>query len=463
MALFLWSAWRAVNLSITIDEAFTFNRFASGGFAGVFLSGFDANNHVLHSALAALSTRVFGIHEFALRLPALLGAAVFLWVLPGLLRRLLPGAVWQQALAMVVLAGNPLTLDLLCLARGYSLALGLFALALARLLAYSDTQERRELYGMSIALGLCVSANLTFGYVALATMIAAVAVAWQRGRGVAHGWAAVWPALLIAAFVLMLPLSRAEGGSFYFGATTLRSSAETTTDAFLLHDPENLGPMGGERVRARFARRFLPVAAIVLGLLCLGWWLRGRHRDVTLLAGVLYCALGGYWVAHMWLRSPYPSERTGLSLVFLFLLCLAAAAGRLRYLEWNWWAIGVPACLVFGGLALQFALTSDPRFVWAWYDERDNRAMVDFLEQKQVRRVSSHWMFQPALEFYRAAGRLPGLQPVVQQMGDTPLLQDHDAYILLKTDTRLLQNKGLSVAWRSSASNVFVALPGENR
>jgi hypothetical protein len=455
LAIFFLSAWRAAHLSITIDEAFTYNRFASGGFAGVFLSGFDANNHVLHSALAALTTRVFGVSELALRLPALAGAFLFLWVLPGLVRRLLPAAVWQQLLALFVLACNPLTLDLLCLARGYSLALGFFAWALDRLFAYSDTQERRHLLWMSLALGLSVSSNLTFGYVALATIIAGCVLAAQRGRW-REGWAAVWPALVVCSYVLMLPLSRAEGGSFYFGATTVRSSAETTTDAFLLHDPEHLGPFGGERMRARFARRFLPVAAVALGLVLLAWFLSGRHRHVTLLGGILYCVLGGYWLAHVWLHSPYPSERTGLGLVFVFFLTLAAAGARLR-------TLGIPIALVFGMLVLQFAITMDPRFVWAWYDERDNRAMVDFLERGGFRRVSSHWLFQPALEFYRAGGRLRALEPVATQLGETPQLQNHDAYVLLKTDSQTLQNNHLEVVWRSAARNVFVAIPAQKR
>lgn len=455
LAIFVLSAWRAAHLSITIDEAFTYNRFASGGFAGVFLSGFDANNHVLHSALAAVTTRVFGVSELVLRLPALAGAFLFLWVLPGLVRRLLPAAVWQQLLALFVLACNPLTLDLLCLARGYSLALGFFALALDRLFAYSDTQERRELLWMSLALGLSVTSNLTFGYVALATMMAGCALAVQRGRW-RESWAAIWPAVLVCSYILMLPLSRAEGGSFYFGATTVRSSAETTTDAFLLHDPEHLGPFGAERMRARFARRFLPVAAVALGLVLLGWFLSGRHRHVTLLGGILYCALAGYWLAHVWLHSPYPSERTGLGLVFVFFLCLAAAAARMRM-------AGIPIAVVFAGLALQFAITMDPRFVWAWYDERDNRAMVDFLERGGYQKVSSHWLFQPALEFYRAGGRLRGLEPVETQLGETPRLQDHDAYVLLKTDAATLEKNHLEVVWRSAARNVFVAIPAQKR
>ena len=455
LAIFALSAWRAAHLSITIDEAFTYNRFASGGFAGVFLSGFDANNHVLHSALAALSVHLFGVSELALRLPALAGAFLFLWVLPSLVRRLLPAAVWQQLLAMFVLACNPLTLDLLCLARGYSLALGFFALALDRLFAYADTEQRRDLLWMSVALGLSVASNLTFGYVALATMIAGCAVAAHRGR-LPDAWAAVWPALLVCSYVLMLPLSRAEGGSFYFGATTVRSSAETTTDAFLLHDPEDLGPLGGARMRARFARRFLPIAAIALGLVLLTWFLSGRHRDVTLLGGIVYCALGGYWIAHVWLHSPYPSERTGLGLVFVFFLCLAAAAARLR-------TLGIPVAIVFAALALQFAMTMDPRFVWAWYDERDNRAMADFLERGGFRRVSSHWLFQPALEFYRASGRLRSLEPVVTQLSPTPTLQNHDAYVLLKTDAPTLEKNQLEVVWRSAARNVFVAVPAQKR
>lgn len=455
LAIFLLSAWRASVLSITVDEAFTYNRFASGGFAGVFLSGFDANNHVLHSALAAFSTRLFGVSELALRLPALLGSFLFLWTLPHLVHRLVTGQAWRQWLATFVLGCNPLTLDLLCLARGYSLALGFFAVALGRLLTYSDSQDRRHLLWMSAAVGLSVASNLTFGYLGVATMLAACALAVRRGRR-AECWGAVWPALLVSSVVLALPLSRAERGNFYFGATTVESSAETTVDAFLLHDPANLGPLGGAQMRAWFAGRFLPVAIVALGLILLAWLMHGRHRHVTLLGGILYTTLCGHWLTHLWLHSPYPSERTGLGLVFLFFLCLAAASSRMR-------TAGLAITALFAAIALQFALTMNPTLAWAWHEERDNRAMADFLDRGKFQRVSSHWLLQPALEFYRASGRLPYLGPVAMQLGETPALQNHDAYVLFKTEADAIANNQLQVVWQSSTRNVFVAIPAEKR
>src|SRR5262249_59822866 len=84
----------------------------------------QANDHLLHTALAWLSVRAFGNSELALRLPALLGAALCLLALRRLARRVC-GDGPLHLLALVLVAANPLVLDLLVAARGYGMALAL--------------------------------------------------------------------------------------------------------------------------------------------------------------------------------------------------------------------------------------------------------------------------------------------------------------------------------------------------
>ena len=65
------------------DEAYTWQVFASRPYAEILGSYPVPNNHILHSLLVRLSTRVFGTGEIAIRLPALLAGlaaipAVFL-------------------------------------------------------------------------------------------------------------------------------------------------------------------------------------------------------------------------------------------------------------------------------------------------------------------------------------------------------------------------------------------------
>ncbi len=69
-----WAIARAAVQSITIDEAATYNSFV---FSGRYL-WYAANNHVLNSTLMYGLTKVFGLSQFTVRLPALMGAAFYI-------------------------------------------------------------------------------------------------------------------------------------------------------------------------------------------------------------------------------------------------------------------------------------------------------------------------------------------------------------------------------------------------
>src|SRR5262249_20159660 len=64
-------AYRAAHQSLTVDEAFSHSRFLTNYWA--IWGPYDANNHVLFSILAKLSIDLFGLSEFSLRLPTLIG------------------------------------------------------------------------------------------------------------------------------------------------------------------------------------------------------------------------------------------------------------------------------------------------------------------------------------------------------------------------------------------------------
>ncbi len=450
--------WRAATLSVTIDEAYSYNQYASGGIPGIYLSGFDANNHILHSTLLWISTSLFGLHELTLRLPALLGSLLFLFALPGLVERLVHG-VWMQRLVFLILAVNPQTLDLLSVGRGYSLALAFMVLALRWLFDFADRQESKDLVRLSVAAGLCCCANLSFTFVCLAILCVASVVVVSRGR-----WRflpKVWfPGVLLAAFLLSHPLSRALPGIFYWGAKDYRESLTATTTAFIQHDPQYDGPVVTGRTRARFERRFVPGALIILvGFAVLGF-LRGQHHRQTTLIAIFAALLLGHWLAHVWFQALYPRERTGLAVVFLFFLGFGAVTSTL--LE-RWTIpdrfIAIPSVAILLLILLQLVAQFDPAFYWPWFQERDNRKILSLLQQQRARRIACDWGFQPAFEFYRLAGRLPEAQPIPRFADGKVVGSGYDAYILQSPKPSWLSAAGLKIVWRNDVTGVTLAVP----
>ena len=81
------------------------------------------NNHLLNTLLIKLFTQGFGLSEFTMRIPALIGCGLYLLGLLKLLNIILEKH--QLLIAFFLLAFHPFVADFYSLARGYSLGLGL--------------------------------------------------------------------------------------------------------------------------------------------------------------------------------------------------------------------------------------------------------------------------------------------------------------------------------------------------
>ena len=126
-ALVVVNLYRAWTQSITYDEAVTYDAFVVGPMSHAF-TGYNANNHVLFTILAKVTTGAVGTSELGLRLTSVVAGAVY-FVAVFFLCRLLFGSAMIFSMAVAGLALNPLVLDFFSAARGYGLALALFMAA----------------------------------------------------------------------------------------------------------------------------------------------------------------------------------------------------------------------------------------------------------------------------------------------------------------------------------------------
>ncbi len=116
LAVFSVNVYRAWTQSVTIDEAFAYNRFLSGSWSKL-IGPYDASNHVLYSILAKTCITLFGLTEFTLRIPSLLGGLLYLVAVFRLSRRLL-GEGWLRLFSVAMLSLNPHLMDFMSAAPG---------------------------------------------------------------------------------------------------------------------------------------------------------------------------------------------------------------------------------------------------------------------------------------------------------------------------------------------------------
>jgi 4-amino-4-deoxy-L-arabinose transferase-like glycosyltransferase len=404
--LFAVSVYRAVTQSIVYDEALTWELYIAGPFSAIF-QHFDANHHFLNTLLMRLSTGIFGVSEWSMRLPALGGAALYFTAVDRVSRRAF-GEGWTSLLAVALLSLNPFVLDFMVAARGYGMGLGLWMWALALVyeqLSLPFPQPRRLLLAGS-ALALSVTANLIFAppAAALAGMTIyflstkkppEAAKRRKQKQPARKGTPWIWfagPIVVIAVvFLLLAPVEDIKAEQLYTGANSIAESLRSLASVSLEHS----GPLRSGKAPDlwRDAVAFGIAPLILAAGFALG--LRRRSLWLILAAGTAVFSAVALLLIHVVLGTPYPADRTGiyfLPLVTLVLIGLARMVPVAPY--------------VLGGLfVLLFAAEFNTRKFYVWDYDADTRTIGEYIAAHRdpsaaVTRVGGSWQLQESLQFY---------------------------------------------------------------
>ncbi len=478
---FLCVLARAAIQSITIDEADTYLDFASGPAPSHWQAA--ANNHVLNSLLMRLSTTLFGVSELTVRMPALLGAAIYIWAALTL-ARLLPAGRWLRWCLLVSLTCNPFVMDYLVAARGYSLALGFLlasiALALHPLDLRPDAVYRRCAL-CSLCAGLSFSANFSF---ALADASVLLLCALWLVRGARPGGrtlaayakalaASSLPGIAVALPITESALFRWTRGNLYFGATSLTETVRSVMDASLYRPNRYLLSPAVYKAFVFCGPYLFPALGIACALRLATIAIHrpksgGGPRLAVQLAwfagGAALLSLGLHALLYRFSHVYLPLGRTALffaPLLALFTAALAAipaasrpgrAARRLLLA-----AITAMSLYFLGCLRLTYfhdwEFDADVKHVYA--------VLTAYSRTYGLNDVCSNWRYVSALKFYRAASgpETPGgfsLGPPV----DADYQAGRQIYVIFRPFGQpFIDRQHLAVVYEDAQSGVAVAIP----
>ena len=213
VALFgVYIAVRAFRLPVTVDEASTAINHVPRLVVDTLFYEREANpnNHILNTLLIKLMTGIFGWHHFVVRIPVLIGGAMYAWAALHLSKRMATGSM-IRIFALLMFFGNPYLLEFFSFARGYGLAAGLLAVAVEMACRFFDTQDPVQLRRSFIFAGLAVYANFTLlVFWAPFTCLLLLAV-FSEDWSLKSAWAKSKPALgtlLIFVALWFAPLKR---------------------------------------------------------------------------------------------------------------------------------------------------------------------------------------------------------------------------------------------------------------
>lgn len=179
--IFIWAyLWlKAYYVPLVNDELGTFYFYVQTKNFLPYLSHWDANNHILYSAISTLFYTLFGDSEIVIRLASLLSFPLFFFFILKISEYLSNRIIRWGFLITLCFTHN--FTEFFFLARGYGLSMSLLFGSIYYLLRTIDLNNRKDYYRSLIFGILAISANLTllntfliiFGFLLLKFIISA--------------------------------------------------------------------------------------------------------------------------------------------------------------------------------------------------------------------------------------------------------------------------------------------------
>jgi hypothetical protein len=412
-AVGVYAILRACMIPVTVDEAATCMNSVPRPFLDVLTYRADPvpNNHILNTLGIQLSTMLFGMNTWSVRVPALLGGLLYLMAAWGISRQV--SGAWQlQLWTLVLLLANLYVVEFFALARGYGLACGLMLGAIWQAWIFFESGHQRAWAAALALAGLSVLANFALlnffaPFVALLVVFALIArwiradspyvATWMQARSVPLVRTVGLAVLGVAATagLCYLPLKAILGTDqlvFWKGTTFWNGLVISALEGMIHRHIE------GED----WVYYLRPTLVVVVTLAVTGWllWLyrmlRARrqppvaHTFVTVL-------FGGVLVTHFLqvflLDAPYLDKRTSLFLYPLLALHLAV-------LFVGWWSYHrASARVVMAVLAVLIGLnwyrTANLRCSHEWYFDEHTFKVLDALKVlHQQEQRTTPWTLQ---------------------------------------------------------------------
>ena len=480
-----WAVARAATQSITIDEADTYLQWVDRPGQ---LWAQISNNHILNSLLMRLSTWLFGLSEITVRLPALVGAALYMAAALYLSSLIASTRALRWAL-FVCLVFNPFVFDFFVAARGYSMAAAflLWALAIpaAALTRKLDGAERSLLWpciASSLCAGLSFAANFSFAFADGALLLAVFLWIAYRLPLVRRPalctrilLALIVPGLLAAALLCGPVLYGYPKTQLFFGAKSLHQTLTSLVGPSLYElNPQLLGA----RLSAALASRrhiLLPtLGAVLLCQLALLWRDRSALRSArtawqlhlaAVAAGSAFLALSLHWALFRMSGLLLPRDRTGMYLVVLTTIAIGAIAavqppsraGRICHRALT---------VMLFVMAVYFLLCLRLTYFREWrYGSEANQAysvVADYSRKLGISDVPAYWFYAGSLNFYREASGNRSVGEFISVGARKAYPEGKRAYVLYYPEDRaFIEKNGLSIVFHGKWSDVVVALqPG---
>jgi hypothetical protein len=484
---FVWAVVRACMQALTGDEAQNYLFYAAPANASHWEWDNVGANHMLNSMLARLFTTLLGPSAFSVRIPTLIGAAIYIYAIYQLCQMI--SQEWKIRIPLFLcLVYNPFIFDFFVAARGYGIGsaflMGAIAVAAAWHLNYTHpARGSRELMtAMAISstfLGLAFTANFSMAFVGITAML--LILVWAMKVAPTRRWqvlaAGVIPGLLVVLFIPSWALAHARTGGIVAVVRSLKEALQSLVYASTFQpNPYLINPLLLP-VFEILRQWVLPVTGALASIQFV-WivrdrvWRRSQQQGPDRNAHTAWlCALGSlvsaaavlavleHRLAYRLFRLLMPVSRTGLYFLPLVTLMVGIAAAIPALSR------GAAVCrkAVLGALwVLGFYYLSCMRLMYfeEWDYQADlnqaYKAVACYNHERNVRDVEVSWEYLAGMNFLRMASGRETFGPFA---GTTPHTTGHQMYILEQNfEGDFIKAQGLMVVFKGDMTAMVIAV-----
>jgi hypothetical protein len=437
-------SWKAITLSMTIDESATFLNFVWRDVKGIYLNGNgSANNQFLNTLFIKITTSI-QTNDFFVRLPNILAGMAYVFFCLLLLKPFKSNK-WLLMAGFFVLLGIPYLLDFFSLARGYGLAVGFMVMAVYFLLKYLSTHNIKYEWLAYVAAALAVLSNFTLLYFFIA-MMAAQKVIWflKYGfRNISGLVKSMLPAITVSVLLFLFiyyPLKvLIEGHQLYFGGTdgfqqdTLSGMAADFWYGFRI---------GGLNLDSVFIIGFYFLMALSAGLFIGNIARKETNRPLNVIFLITSLCILGHLLAFWLFDVKLPLHRTALYLFPLLALLLVHVLHELSMIINNKRLVPVYVFIIIIQVfqTISFYRPDDCK---EWYFDVDTKNVLAFIEKKEEAKpvtIAAHWLYLPTMQYYEKTNRFPGLK-IMEWTKEIDLQNNYDYYYVNNENRKQVETK----------------------
>lgn len=481
---FAWAVARACVQAVTGDEAQDYLLYASHSDAGQWDPA--ANNHMLNTLAERLLASVFGLSALSVRLPSLIGAALYIYVMYRLCLAI--SQEWKVRIpAFLCLVYNPFLFDFYVAARGYGIANAFLVSAIAASAAWHLYRPQfagragggsRELIAAtsisSFCLAMAFTANFSLALSGATTGV--LLLAWAVRAKAAPVWklliAAVVPGLLV---VLLIP----SWTLLHFHEAIVAGTASFKEMLMSLVDssryrpsPELINPLLWP-VFSKLLYNYVFLVTGVLALLQLFWilrdraWRRSPHAAWLCTLGLISISIaalaaGEHRLLYRLTRILMPVSRTGLFLIPLVTLAVsitAAVPPNSAGARWTRRALLGSLCAV----SIFFLGCMRLTYFREWDYQQDlkegYKVLACYNHEKNIQDIESSWEYHGGLLFARLMSGHETFGPFPSSI---PLKPGYQLYVLERNfDHDFVVQQGLKIVYEAPNSGLTVAVRPE--